>query len=128
METHYFEPKIKNHFNGNVYLVQGGYTFSASTMFVSALKGQQNVKVVGEESGGGYYGNSAMYILTIVLPNSHIRVGLPMYRVVMDTNRIKNGKGIMPDIEVKPSSETIRRNIDPKISTIRSLINSSNKK
>lgn len=127
METHYFEPKTHNHFNGNIYLVQGGYTFSASTMFISALKGQHNVKVVGEESGGGYYGNSAMYILTVVLPKSHIRVGLPMYRVVMKTSRTKNGKGIIPDIEVAPSSQSIKKNIDPKLSAIRTLIRSGNR-
>ena len=124
METHYFQPKSTNHFNGNIYLVQGGYTFSASTMFISAIKGQHNVKVVGEESGGGNYGNSAMYILTVVLPNSHIKIGLPMYRVVLKSSRTKDGRGIMPDIEAAPSSESIRKNIDPKISTIRTLIQS----
>lgn len=127
METHYFQPKTKNHFNGTLYLVQGGYTFSAASMFVSSLKGQANVKVVGEETGGGYYGNSAMYLLTVVLPNSHIRVGLPMYRLVINAQRIKNGKGILPDIEIPPSSLAIRKNIDPKLSAIKEMIRSDKK-
>jgi C-terminal processing protease CtpA/Prc len=127
METHYFQPKTKNHFNGTIYLVQGGFTFSAATMFISGLKGQPNVKVVGEETGGGYYGNSAMYLLTVILPNSHIRVGLPMYRLVMKAGRIKNGKGILPDIEIAPSSQAIRKNIDPKLSAIREMIQSGKK-
>src|SRR5690606_26008467 len=32
-EKHYFKPKKKNHFNGDVYLLTGGNSFSASTLF-----------------------------------------------------------------------------------------------
>jgi C-terminal processing protease CtpA/Prc len=120
-EKHLFEPKEKNHFNGNLYLLQGGSSFSAATMFIAALKGQSNVKVIGEETGGGYYGNSAMHIPTIVLPNSNIRVGLPMYRLVMDKNRPKGG-GIIPDISIPPSSLAIKAGIDLKMNMVRDLI------
>jgi hypothetical protein len=61
-------------------------------MFIGALKGQDNVTIVGEESGGGFYGNSAMHLPTIVLPNSKLRVVLPMYRLVMDKTRPKEGE------------------------------------
>jgi len=120
-ETKLFEPKEKHHFNGDIYLVQGGYSFSATTMFISYLKGQSNVKVVGEETGGGYYGNSAMHIPTIVLPNTGLRVNLPMYRLVMDANRPK-GHGIIPDVEIEPSSQAIKKGIDLKMARIREMI------
>ncbi|GAC1441295.1 MAG: S41 family peptidase [Sediminibacterium sp.] len=120
-ETHYFKPKVKNHFNGNVYLVQGGFTFSAASMFISGLKGQSNVKVVGEETGGGYYGNSAMHIPAIILPLSGLEVSLPMYRLVMDARRSK-GRGVLPDIEIKPSSGAIKAGIDLKMQTIKAAI------
>lgn len=124
-EKHFFEPKAKNHFDGNVYLLQGGSSFSAATMFIASLKGQSNVKIIGEESGGGYYGNSAMHIPTIVLPNSHLRIGLPMYRLVMDNNRPK-GNGIIPDILVPPSSLAIKAGVDLKMDIVRGLINKGN--
>lgn len=120
-ERHYYAPKETNHFNGKVYLVQGGYTFSAATMFISQLQGQSNVKVVGEETGGGYYGNSAMHIPKITLPNSGIVVSLPMYRLVMNKQRPK-GRGIMPDIMIKPSSRAIREGYDIKIVEIKKMI------
>jgi|694.fasta_scaffold33929_5 hypothetical protein len=120
-ERHYFQPRIKNHFSGNIYLVQGGYSFSAATMFVSSLKGQKNVKVVGEETGGGWYGNSAMHIPEIKLPHSKLRVRLPMYRLVMDSTRTK-GRGIMPDWEINPSSYAIKRGIDLKMALIQEEI------
>ena len=90
-------------------------------MFASSLKGQSNVTLVGEETGGGYYGNSAMHLPTIVLPNTKIKVGLPIYRLVMDKNRPK-GRGIVPDIEIQPSSDAIKKGVDLKLIEIRRLI------
>ncbi|MBX9734614.1 MAG: peptidase S41 [Chitinophagaceae bacterium] len=120
-EKHYFQPITKNHFNGHVYLLQGGYSFSAATMFISSLKGQKNVTVVGEETGGGWYGNSAMHVPEIKLPHSNLRVRLPMYRLVIDSTRMK-GRGIMPDWEINPSSYAIKKGIDLKMSLIQSEI------
>lgn len=116
-ETKFFQPKEKYHFNGDVVLLQGGFSFSATSMFIANLKGQKNITVAGEESGGGYYGNSAMYLPTITLPNSKLRISLPLYRLVMDANRPK-GHGIVPDMEIQPSSEAIRNGIDIKMKTI----------
>jgi len=120
-ERHAYAPKEPHHFNGKVYLIQGGYTFSAATMFISQLQGQPNVKVLGEETGGGYYGNSAMHIPKITLPNSGIIVSLPIYRLVMDKDRPK-GRGIMPDVLIKPSSQAIREGYDIKIKEARKMI------
>jgi hypothetical protein len=120
-EKKFFQPKEANHFNGHVFLVQGGFSFSATTMFISQLKGQSNIKIVGEETGGGYYGNSAMHIPTIRLPNSGLQISLPMYRLVMDANRPK-GHGIIPDIAITPSSDAIKRGVDLKMVKIKELI------
>lgn len=120
-ENKQWEPIQKNHFNGKVYLLQGGYSFSATTLFLGEMKGQQNVKLVGEETGGGYYGNSAMLITYCTLPNSKLRVSLPLYRLVTNKNRPKGG-GVIPDIYVPPSSSAIERGIDLKMEKIKSLI------
>lgn len=121
-ERHYFHPKKRHHFNGDIYLVTGGNSFSATTLFVKALQGQNNVKVIGEETGGGAYGNSAWMIPDVTLPNTRVRFRLPKFRLVMDKNLVKDGRGIMPDIQVAPTRETIRRGIDPKAAVIRRLI------
>lgn len=126
-EKKVWSPKNKNHFNGNIFLVQGGYSFSASTLFLGELKGQKNVKLVGEETGGGYYGNSAMMIPSFTLPHSQLRVSLPLYRLVINKNR-PMGQGIIPDISVPPSSAAIREGIDPKLERVKSLIQSREKK
>lgn len=123
-ETKYFAPKNKYHFDGKIYIIQGGYTFSAATLFAGWLKDQNNVTIVGEETGGAYYGNSAMFIPTIYLPNTKLRVSLPLYKLVMDNYRSK-GSGIIPHIEVPPSSFAIKKGIDKKIETVKQLIASS---
>jgi C-terminal processing protease CtpA/Prc len=107
-EKHKFKPRKRFHFDGDVYLIQGGYSFSATTLFINSLKGQSNVLVVGEETGGGSYGNSAVHLPQIILPNTKIRIVLPIYRLVMDASKPKNGRGIIPDLEIKPSSAAIR--------------------
>jgi hypothetical protein len=121
-ERHNFHPKKHNHFNGDIYLVTGGNSFSATTLFVKTLQGQSNVKVIGEETGGGAYGNSAWMIPDVTLPNTKVRFRLPKFRLVMDKDLVKGGRGIIPDIQVAPTRETIRRGIDPKAAVIRRMI------
>jgi C-terminal processing protease CtpA/Prc len=124
-ERHYYQPKTRFAFKGKTYLVQGGYTFSAATMVVGALKGQENIQVVGEESGGGEYGNSAMHIPYITLPNTKLRVRLPLYRMVINQT-LQKGRGIEPDIKIPPSSYAIRVGFDPKMAAIQAFIKNKN--
>ena len=121
-ENHYFKLRHKNHFDGNIYLMTGGYTFSAATLVTGILKGQHNVTIVGEETGGGAYGNTAMFLTTIVLPNTGVRITLPLYRMVLNARLPKNGRGVFPDIEVKPSSTSIRMGVDAKMEKVKELI------
>jgi C-terminal processing protease CtpA/Prc len=121
-ETKYFAPKTTFHFDGKIYIIQGGYTFSAATLFAGWLRNQSNVTTVGEESGGAYYGNSAMFIPTIYLPNTKLRVSLPLYKLVMDNYRQK-GSGIIPHIEIPPNSYAIKKGLDLKIERLKQIIN-----
>jgi C-terminal processing protease CtpA/Prc len=115
LERRVFKPINKNHFDGHVYIITGGFTFSASTLFIHPLQGQKNVTVVGEETGGGAYGNNAVNIPDITLPNTGLRVRLPLYRMVLDSTAKHNGRGILPDVYVPPSSKFIREGKDPKM-------------
>lgn len=121
-ERHYFKPKKKNHFDGKVYVITGGNSFSATTLFASALKDQQNVTIVGEETGGGAYGNSAWLIPDATLPVTGVRFRLPLFRLVIDKNTPKNGRGVQPEIESFPTVDAIRRNADYKLEKVMQLI------
>ena len=121
-ETHYYQPKTRHHFYGKVVVLQGGYTYSAATMFTSTVKGQNNVTIVGEESGGGNYGNTASYLPIIILPNSKLRIIMPTYRMVMDVNRKKDGLGVQPDVPARVSAQDIKNGIDVKVEKAKELV------
>jgi C-terminal processing protease CtpA/Prc len=121
-ENHYFKPKKKNHFDGRSYILIGGNSFSATTLFTNAVIKQDNVVVVGEETGGGSYGNTAWLIPDVKLPETKLLFRLPLFRLVMDRNEPKTGHGIWPEVEVKPSVDAIRRNADYKLDKVMELI------
>lgn len=127
IEKRKFKPFHDLHYNGNVYVVQGGYTFSAAAMFVLSVKEQHNVTVVGEETGGGDYGTTAIHLPTIILPNSKLRITLPLYRIIPDCRKTKNGRGIRPDVFIPPSSLAIKNGIDPKLQKVKELIQTNAK-
>ena len=121
-ERHYYYPERKNHFNGQVYILTGGNSFSATCLFAGAVKGQPNITLVGEETGGGYYGNTAWMIPDVTLPVTRIRFRLPRFRLVVDGQREKNGRGVMPDVPALPSIEAISKGQDYKTARVKELI------
>ena len=127
-ERHFFKPKKKNHFDGRVYIITGGNSFSATALFIQAVMKQDNVVVVGEETGGGSYGNSAWLIPDVTLPHTKLKFRLPLFRLVINKDQPKNGRGIFPEIESKPTVELIKNNIDFKYQKVLELIRAAEKK
>ena len=114
-EHHTFKPKKNNFFHGNVYVLINGPTFSASTLFAHTVKGQENIRLLGEEAGGGNYGNNGLMIPNITLPNTGMRVRIPLFRMVQYNPGPKDGRGVMPDIYIPPTADAVRRSIDRKM-------------
>jgi C-terminal processing protease CtpA/Prc len=127
-ERHTFRPKRKNHFNGNVYVLINGLTFSASSLFCNAVKGQKNVQLVGEETGGGWYGNSGIMIPDITLPNTKIRVRLPFFKLVQYQHVPFKGTGVIPDIYVGPDWRDILKGVDTKLKKVEQIISENDQK
>lgn len=126
-ENKYFKTRKKNHFDGTTYVLTGGNTFSAATLFTKALADQSKVIVVGEETGGGAYGNTAWLIPDVTLPNTKVRFRLPLFRLVIDKNAQK-GRGVIPEVEAGPSVNAIRKNEDYKMSKVLEMIKAEVKK
>jgi C-terminal processing protease CtpA/Prc len=126
-ERHFFSPKRRDHFNGKTYILTGGNSFSATTLFVQSVINQNNVTVVGEETGGGSYGNTAWLIPDVRLPETRVEFRLPLFRLVMDKDQPKTGRGIQPEVESKPTLDAIRKNQDYKLDKVLELINADKK-
>ena len=127
-ERKFFKPKVKNHFSGHAYVLINGPTFSASCLFLNAVKGQKNISIVGEESGGGWYGNNGIFIPEVKLPSTHIRVNMPLFRVVQYQHEAQNkGKGIWPDIYIPTSYDALKKGYDMKMKVVKEMILESTK-
>lgn len=120
-ERHYFKPKTNHNYKGQVYILTGGNSFSATTLFVSAVIKQNNVTVVGEETGGGAYGNSAWLIPDATLPETGVRFRVPLFRLVIDKNAVK-GRGVQPEVPSFPTVEAVKRGTDYKLEKVMKLI------
>ncbi len=121
-ERHTFRPKRRNHFDGNVYVLTNGLTFSASSLFCNSVKGQENITLLGEETGGGWYGNSGILIPDITLPNTGLRVRLPFFRLVQYHHIPVKGTGVIPDVYIGPVLKDAINGTDTKIEMVKKII------
>ena len=125
-ERKLYKPKTKNHFSGDLYVLINGSTFSASAIFCNAVKGQPGILLAGEEAGGGWYGNNGVLIPDITLPNTHLRVRLPLFRLVQYHHVVKDGRGVPPDIYIGTSYEALMRGVDKKMQVVMQMIKEKN--
>ncbi len=116
------KPKKANHYGGNLYVLTNGRTFSASSLFSNAVKGQPGVLLVGEETGGGWHGNNGILIPDITLPNTHLRVRLPLFRLVQYNHVPKDGRGVQPDIYIGTNYNALLNNVDYKMKVVMEMI------
>ncbi len=122
LERKLYKPKRKYHYDGNVYVLINGPSFSATSLFSNAVKGQDNILLVGEETGGGWHGNSGIMIPDIKLPNTKTTVRLPLYRLVQYNHVPKNGTGVLPDWYIGTSYDALLKGYDYKMKLVRERI------
>ena len=99
-----------NSFNGKVFFLINGLCFSTAADFCSIAKSNNRGKFIGEETGGGYYGNTSGQITTTELPGSKIVVKIPRFKYVNDVRKAKySDRGIIPDYTIAPTiSEVVQ--------------------
>jgi C-terminal processing protease CtpA/Prc len=111
-------PNAENYFDGKIYVLINGGSFSASCILSSSLKANPNVTFVGEETGGAFNGTVAGIMPLVDLPNSKIplRLGLMDIKTINQTN--VDGRGIFPDIEIPLTVKDKVKNKDPQLDWI----------
>ena len=122
MEREIHKPKKVNGYKGDVYVLVNGPTFSASTLFCNYIKGQPGVTLVGEETGGGWYGNDGIMIPDIILPHTKTRVRLPLFRIVQYNHITEKGTGVVPDIYIPTNYDALLKSYDKKMQVVKKLI------
>jgi hypothetical protein len=98
------EPDFK--FHGKTYVLISPVTYSGGSEFSNMMYSQDLATFVGQETGGGYVGNTSGYSKELVLPNSKIKVYIPALQFVMNVEpTLPFGRGVIPHYEVIPSFE-----------------------
>jgi hypothetical protein len=77
---------------------------------------------IGEETGGGYYGNNSGLQTIVTLPNSKARLRLPMYEYWnavpgYDGRR----RGTLPDYLVETKASNLLRSVDEQLELVLKL-------
>ena len=97
----------KNNYNGKVYVLINGYSFSASALLSANLKQIKRATFVGQETGGAYNGCVAGNIPTLNLPNSKLMLRMGLYPVLPNAHTEIIGRGVFPDKEITTTIEDI---------------------
>ena len=98
------EPKYK--FAGKVYVIISPVTYSGGSEFSNMMYTKDLATFVGQETGGGYLGNTSGYSEKLVLPNSKIEIYIPALQFVMNVEpKLPFGRGVIPHYEVIPTIE-----------------------
>ncbi|OJJ14416.1 hypothetical protein BKI52_42290 [marine bacterium AO1-C] len=96
-------------FKGKVYVLINRESYSTTGDFAAMTHYKKLATFVGTETAGGYYGNTSDYEFEVKLPNSKIRVGVPLCRYETNIPMDKKlfGRGTIPHHRVEPTMEDI---------------------
>ena len=108
-------------FDGEFYVLIGPYTFSSAVSFISAVKDYELGTLIGEETGGLATSYGEEY--SFRLPNTQLKVGVS-YRHFVRPSGVDNGRGVLPDYEIKQSIEDLKKGVDTILDFTKKLIKS----
>ncbi|MBK9105106.1 MAG: hypothetical protein IPL92_11210 [Saprospiraceae bacterium] len=122
--SYYFtiKPERKYHYEGEVYVLTNGGTFSTGAFVASALKHLAGATFIGEETGGCEYGIGGGVIGTLTLPYTGLRVQIPMYGWRFNTMATDTGRGVVPDVMARKEPDDFITGADPVLETAKEMI------
>jgi hypothetical protein len=94
-------------FQGKVYVLINGNSFSGTGECTSLIHFHKKAVFIGEECGSGYYGNTSGFMPQLTLPNTKIRIRIPMIRYTMAVSGYPMDRGIIPDHPVSPTIDDL---------------------
>ncbi len=105
-QTKLTQPK-PNRFDGQLFVLINGGSFSASCILSSNLKSANRATFIGEETGGTYNGTVAGTMPVLTLPNSKLKVRVGLQKIAATGKTTEFGRGIMPDVTIIETPEQI---------------------
>ncbi|WP_295794921.1 S41 family peptidase [Mucilaginibacter sp.] len=110
-------------YSGKIYILMNGGCFSTASECISMIHSNTNAVFIGEESGGGYYGNNSGMVPEMTLPATKIRVAIPLMKYVMAVKDYPfKGRGLFPTYTVIPTIADKISGNDPELNFAKKLI------
>jgi hypothetical protein len=95
-------------FQGKVFILINGGSFSTTSEFLSHVHYRKRATFIGEESAGGYYGNTSGPSAVVTLPNTKLKLLLPLMTYYMSVSgNPAASHGVVPDYPVTYSIQEL---------------------
>jgi C-terminal processing protease CtpA/Prc len=90
--------------------------FSTTAEFLSQAHYHKRATFIGEESGGGYYGNTSGAVPALTLPNTKLVVYVPLVAYYMAVSGYQaRAHGVVPDLPIRYSIEELLAGTDKEL-------------
>jgi C-terminal processing protease CtpA/Prc len=118
-------PAKKHRYNGEVYVLVNGGTFSAASEFAACAHFNERATFIGTETGGNYYTHASGIVLDLQLPSSGFHVDIPLLKYEMDVTGYPKGQGLIPDHVIEPTIHDFLQEKDVQMEFVFDLIRKS---
>ena len=121
----------KNNYQGDFILLIDPFVASAAAHFAAHIKSDRRATVIGEETGGTYYGHTGHFPVTYELPNSKLKLRFSIVNLEQDVIKLadeKFGNGVMPDIKIVQNHTDFLNNKDTQLNFAFELIKKKSQK
>jgi C-terminal processing protease CtpA/Prc len=99
-------------FTGKTFVLTDGGTFSTAADVAALLRQLTKAVFVGEETGGGFEGNTSGMSVELLLPGSRLKVRMHMYEYWNAVRGKERGRGVLPDHFVPVLVSDLMKGVD----------------
>lgn len=110
-------------YNGKVFVLINGFCMSSCADLAAILKYNRRAVFIGEETGGGYLGNTSGIMPGINLKPSKMVLTLPLQKYINAVDTATGyGRGTLPDHTISPATRDLIEGKDPQMDFALELI------
>ncbi|MDJ1467649.1 S41 family peptidase [Cytophagaceae bacterium DM2B3-1] len=114
---------VKDNYTGNTYILVNGFSMSSCADVAAILSFNKKAIVVGQETGGGYHGNTSGMMPVSILDRFGFRLSVPLQKYVNHVDSSSPvGRGVLPEYPIATSIEELLKKEDTELAFVLNLI------